>query len=802
MTHQEGRSDESEAADHQNTSTTGATQDTDACNGTGGYQAVEDAWWGDLPLAPQHVEKLKSSGISAGIAAMRSYRTVYDERELRELCFAESLCHPRHMPVLLIPQMDVRRMTVGYQCRPDNPRETEAGKVIKYESQTRKWGPRPLDFAPETAALLDDPTEMKWITEGSLKADALSQRGMAAISLPGVAGWRSTNQHNGKVAHPDLNDVAIEGSEFVIAYDSDVASKKEVRAQMVALGNYLHHRRARRVFYLHLPDAPDGGKQGVDDYLAAGYTKEDLLRLVRPELPPLREDGEQAEPEPEPEPEPVEPITLDEAHKVFHRWLGKSYDTDALDIMLTPPPWNARRRPGVADADLRVREREDRNRAVARRRRSHHHLVDLVGRRAAVGHIQKGADTRRDRRDAAPNRRAWRAGHQGRHPILSMDRNARAEVLAALREIYDGRWERNVGTDGGKTLRWRGRLAVIGACTTAWDKAHAVISVMGDRFVLVRIDSENEEGREESGLQSILNLGSETQMRQDLANAVAGVIAGMTTNPPELDDAERLLMVRVATLVTKARTAVDFDYRGNVEGAHAPEAPARFAKQLAQIVRGASAIGAEGERALKLAVRCARDSVPPLRLAILDDLGADHPDSTALRVAERIDKPRTSVDRQLQALHALGLARVKPGSSPWNYTLTAGVNPKVLDLSSVPEMLVKARRDIGKRETGTAQGVCPATHISGRADEPPPSSFGRPIDGQDADRPPPVNDFGELRERLLAAHDAKRAAPQQPVQPSANGQRRPPNPHDPRLSRSGDPAKKKLGRHARKKTKR
>ena len=36
--------------------------------------------------------------------------------------------------------------------------------------------------------------------------------------------------------------------------------------------------------------------------------------------------------------------------------------------------------------------------------------------------------------------------------ILSSDRNSRAEVLAALREVYDGRWSRNVGTDGGKTL--------------------------------------------------------------------------------------------------------------------------------------------------------------------------------------------------------------------------------------------------------------------------------------------------------------------------------------------------------------
>ena len=99
---------------------------------------------------------------------------------------------------------------------------------------------------------------------------------------------------------------------------------------------------------------------------------------------------------------------------------------------------------------------------------------------------------------------------------------------------------------------------MIGACTTAWDRAHAVISLMGNRFVLVRIDSEDEEGREESGLQSILNLGSETQMRQELADAVAGVIAGMDPeHPPQLGPYENLVLVRVANLATKARTAVE-----------------------------------------------------------------------------------------------------------------------------------------------------------------------------------------------------------------------------------------------------
>jgi hypothetical protein len=52
-----------------------------------------------------------------------------------------------------------------------------------------------------------------------------------------------------------------------------------------------------------------------------------------------------------------------------------------------------------------------------------------------------------------------------------MNTDARAALLAAFREIHDGKWERNVGTDGGRTLTWTGRITVIGAVTTAWDRA-------------------------------------------------------------------------------------------------------------------------------------------------------------------------------------------------------------------------------------------------------------------------------------------------------------------------------------------
>ena len=45
--------------------------------------------------------------------------------------------------------------------------------------------------------------------------------------------------------------------------------------------------------------------------------------------------------------------------------------------------------------------------------------------------------------------------------ILSMHTETRAEVLAALREIYDGAWTRHVGSDGGRTLAWQGKVGLL-----------------------------------------------------------------------------------------------------------------------------------------------------------------------------------------------------------------------------------------------------------------------------------------------------------------------------------------------------
>ncbi len=374
------------------------------------------------------------------------------------------------------------------------------------------------------------------------------------------------------------------------------------------------------------------------------------------------EEPDQTETDP---PKPVpEPRSLDEVHAVFRKWLGEDYDLDVLDATLVAgaaerldgdPLWLlVVAGPGAAKTET--------VQALAG-----------IGARVTSTITSEGAllsaSPKKSRVKTATGGLLRAIGDRGIlvikdvTSILSADRNVRSTVLAAIREVYDGRWERNVGSDGGQTLTWAGRVVVVGAVTTAWDTHHAVVSQLGDRFVLVRIDSYN--GRVESGRQAIRNTGSEKQMREELAGAVSGLIAHASTDGVQVTDDEATLLLKLADIVTMARTAVERDYRGDVTMAHDPEMPTRFAKQLTQVVRGAVAIGMSREEAMQLAVRCARDSIPPLRLEIMlmmQELGRDV-EVGAMRKA--IGKPWTTVKREMEALHMLRILSCEETEKEW-----------------------------------------------------------------------------------------------------------------------------------------
>jgi hypothetical protein len=378
---------------------------------------------------------------------------------------------------------------------------------------------------------------------------------------------------------------------------------------------------------------------------------------------------------------------LGQVHDTFRRWLGDDYDLDVLDAVLAvaaserldgDPAWLlVVSGPGAAKTET----------VIALAGAGAHVTSTITGEGALLS-----ATAIKERAKDATGGLLLKLGRRALlvikdvTSILSMHRDSRAQVLAALREVYDGHWERNVGVDGGKSLSWRGRLVVIGAVTTKWDTAREVIAVMGDRFLLVRLDSKT--GRDRSGRQALRNSGDEKQMRVELSEAVAGVLAHVDTSvPATLTPHETDTLVGLADVVTMARTAVERDYKGDVTDAHAPEMPTRFAKQLAMLLKGAVALGIDRDRALTLATRVAIDTMPPIRLDVLLDV-LDNPDSTAYAAHVRLDRPRTSTDQTLQALHALGMLTLDEtqelhGTKPrtvWRYRIAGDVDTATLKL--------------------------------------------------------------------------------------------------------------------------
>lgn len=247
---------------------------------TGAAQAIEAL------LSPAHLGMLRSgSGISDDVILARGYRTVTDPDELEVLGFAPA---QRKVPGLLLPLWTTDGSNGLAVYRPDKPRVWEDRKrrnadgshpckELKYELP--KGSGSRLDCPPVCRPSLGDPAVPLWLTEGQKKADALASRGCCAVALLGVWNWRGKNAVGGVAWLADWDRIALNGREVRIVFDSDLSSNPGVRAALERLTENLQRSRAH-VAAVFLPPAADGGKQGVDDWLAAGHTVAELEGLV------------------------------------------------------------------------------------------------------------------------------------------------------------------------------------------------------------------------------------------------------------------------------------------------------------------------------------------------------------------------------------------------------------------------------------------------------------------------------------------------------------------------------------------
>ncbi len=233
----------------------------------------------ELGLLPQHALQLAESGVNPDVARERGYRSVTKKTALREYGFAGTQVR---VPALVMPIRDMHGEIVTYQSRPDDPRvDRRTGRLVKYETPARTS--LRLDVPQRARTLLQDIDTPLFVTEGTKKVDAGVSHGLGCIGVPGVYGWRSTSALGGTTALPDLEFVAWKGRDgrrrlVYLVFDSDAMSKREVYVALKRFRAVLE-RLGADVRIVYLPPKPDGRKAGLDDFLAAGGTVDQLVGL-------------------------------------------------------------------------------------------------------------------------------------------------------------------------------------------------------------------------------------------------------------------------------------------------------------------------------------------------------------------------------------------------------------------------------------------------------------------------------------------------------------------------------------------
>ena len=241
--------------------------------------------------------------------------------------------------------------------------------------------------------------------------------------------------------------------------------------------------------------------------------------------------------------------------------------------------------------------------------------------------------------------------------LLSMNREGRGQVLAAMREVYDGAWTRRVGADGGIKLSWRGKVSFICGATGAVDLHHVAMASLGERFVYYRLKSDRAD-RPNQGDSALDHIGHTAGMRKELSDAIAELFDPLPELPKIQDfliGRRREQIIALANLSSMARSAVERDnFTHDIVLVQDPESPTRMATALGLLLGGMVAIGVPEGEAWNVVRKVALDSVPPIRKAALCVLlgTAGCMDLSTIGMQARLGCSPTTLRRALEDLEA------------------------------------------------------------------------------------------------------------------------------------------------------
>lgn len=384
----------------------------------------------------------------------------------------------------------------------------------------------------------------------------------------------------------------------------------------------------------------------------------------------------------------VEPQALDDVLETFRRWL---YLPDPGALYVTLGTVAANRMPGDPVWLLLVAASSSGKTEVLL---SLNDLDEVVPAATLTEAALLSGVPRRDQTSGATGGLLRKIGDYGIltlkdfGSVLSMHAAVRAGTLAALRECFDGSWDRPMGTDGGKVLSWQGKLGLVAGVTTVVDRHHAVMDSLGSRFAFYRVEVDE---RAAQTRRALAHRRGAREMRTDLRDAVSALFAGIALpDHDSLTDDDRERLIVLADFVTMARSPIERDsYSREIELVPDPEAPARFALMLASLLEGLYAIGLDRAAAWQLVSKVAFDSMPAQRRQVIAFLADVETVTTTKDAAIALGLPTTTARRVLEDLAAHKLVKREEGvtgnADVWQ--LTPWTRDKYRE-STVPEKSV------------------------------------------------------------------------------------------------------------------
>jgi len=239
--------------------------------------------------------------------------------------------------------------------------------------------------------------------------------------------------------------------------------------------------------------------------------------------------------------------------------------------------------------------------------------------------------------------------------VFTQNKDERGKALSALRHCYDGSWFRPVGSEGGKVLKWEGRLGLVGGTTEAIDTEHRVMASLGPRFLFYRLPAADAIKQAQCALDT---RAKEVKMRAELSTAVQRFLGRLNFKGSfPIPEPDRAWLVALVTLAVCCRSHVERSaYNHEIEQIPASEGPGRMMRAIGQLWAGLALIGVDPERRRALLRKTAFDSMPPIRRIAFDHLRANKgKPATAADIARTCRYPEQTVRRALQDLRCHGV---------------------------------------------------------------------------------------------------------------------------------------------------